>query len=463
MDLTFTNGTVAQQQAVTEATTRLLNLDLGRFPHRITITFSSTVAGDGYAHSTVNGTQVSCAIRDDALSFSGAETDSLTPDEQRRFLRELVVREIGRGLILSMMEPEQQQIADIFGIPTAAWQTGEWASRPIEGIAETFKAAFLPQQHRMFHNRTQVQLSLRLYPKFRSVFRQTMQFGEELIVAEQPIPVQIRVWTTDLILPEGSQTLTVDPPFDIGALWVVTLGIRSRPWSFGSVPGDIRQGYSMMFDGTPTPMHNTVTWDAETRFARPRVSLFSGSGGFGPESGPAPSAPLTVTFGSEYHNFRAVLIATPWTSPGAPFTNSNNGLVSSSGGTFLSGSNLDPPVLGVAAQGVPIGEKAVTQGIDLVNNAYLDDDRFYNPGNPGECNEVIQMVWGENISLRYQYSKIPEVNGTYAAVYRPPTNKDDIEYPVVDVDGQEVPPGSLATTPGTAGNRAAIRPVIGTQ
>lgn len=89
---------------------------------------------------------------------------------------ENAVHELGHSLFAAMSQPLRLAVCALFHCPTddlAVINNPEqaWANRIAEGIAETFKEAFLPSKYRVFPNRTNRHIGYKYYPEFRRIFR----------------------------------------------------------------------------------------------------------------------------------------------------------------------------------------------------------------------------------------------------------------------------------------------------
>lgn len=175
MDFTFTGATSRQQQLFLAAAGSLLNFDLDKIETDVTVSFTTnpTPAVHNEFASTV-GTTIS--IRTDAPDFSG-----LDPSGQRwgmPFFNEVVAHELCHVLLGLLPAETLDQVADMFDTTTATWDDPEaWVDRPLEGICETFKDAFLPQELRRYANRTNQTIPLHQYPQFRRLFREAEGTG----------------------------------------------------------------------------------------------------------------------------------------------------------------------------------------------------------------------------------------------------------------------------------------------
>lgn len=174
MQITFTNGTPEQHQVVREALGDLLHLDTdAAFPFAWEISFIPNPVADEHVHhpfavTVLNGSVPTTKFRDDFPRFEPTNTWG-SPG----FARETVIHELGHAAEVNLATDVQEKVAQLFGVAQADLYPTEkaWQDRPGEGMAETFKDAFLPQHLREFANRTNVKLPIPKYPEFRHLFR----------------------------------------------------------------------------------------------------------------------------------------------------------------------------------------------------------------------------------------------------------------------------------------------------
>lgn len=89
---------------------------------------------------------------------------------------ETPVHELGHSIFAALPEPDRLAIARLFGADSTdqdelAPPGSVWEDRIAEGIAETFKEAFLPARYRVFPNRTNRRISYKDFPEFRRHIR----------------------------------------------------------------------------------------------------------------------------------------------------------------------------------------------------------------------------------------------------------------------------------------------------
>jgi hypothetical protein len=178
MEITFTNGNDRQKDAVRTATHLLLNYPHDAIPLQWQIEFVADP--DASLHNefmvtnwTYDSSFAETRIRNDAPSFQKPQWNGLA------FFYESVIHELGHALFANLTQHGRLNIAALFGVDTDDVDTlthgAKWENRVIEGIAETFKDAFLPRRHRRYSNRTHKHVKIIDYPRFRRIFRDQRQ------------------------------------------------------------------------------------------------------------------------------------------------------------------------------------------------------------------------------------------------------------------------------------------------
>lgn len=192
MIFNFANGTQRQQDLWREAIDRLLNFPSSAIPLTIAVEFLDPSELKG-GHTdlaettwTYGSTNASTVIRNDAPSFGDqqkvmeAYAASLgIAYSIEKFYAESSAHELGHALFAALPQPKRVAIAELFGassdsLEELAPEGSDWQDRIIEGIAETFKEAFLPRRFRLFPNRTRRTIAYRDFPAFRAIFREAM-------------------------------------------------------------------------------------------------------------------------------------------------------------------------------------------------------------------------------------------------------------------------------------------------
>ena len=196
MKFSFANGTQVQQDRWAEVAGRLLNLPDESLPLDIEVSFvdAGTLAGAGPEHTTLAETTwtyddstSTCEVRDDAPSF-GSQEQALRAEAARlglvynpdRFYTESAGHEVGHSAFAALPETSRVAIAQMFGadsddVDSLFPEGTAWQNKIGEGIAETFKEAFLPRRYRVFPNRTNRTISYDRFPEFRALFRQGVE------------------------------------------------------------------------------------------------------------------------------------------------------------------------------------------------------------------------------------------------------------------------------------------------
>lgn len=175
MNVAFTGGTDRERDLVRTAMNSLLNLDLGL--NSLDVEFQwvddPSAAGHNDLAATSYGTTGGVIqLRKNLDTYKGYPAS---------FYIETVAHEIGHLLTHFLAPSAQAKVAALFQTTVdgiLAWEPGTpWEDRTIEGVAETFKDAFLPRRLRYFANRTNVKLSISKYDQFRRIFREGQTGG----------------------------------------------------------------------------------------------------------------------------------------------------------------------------------------------------------------------------------------------------------------------------------------------
>jgi hypothetical protein len=195
MKYNFTNGTAEQKEQWRQAAHRLLHLPFDELPLSIEVSFvpssslnkQTTLAETNWNYGSSFSTT---EVRNDAPAFGSlaslkAEAAALGLTwSTEKFYAETAVHELGHAAYAALPESARIAIAKLFGAKSDDIEElsapSKWQNRIIEGIAETFKEAFLPARHRVFPNRTNKKIAYSLFPEFRKLFRsyETMDGGE---------------------------------------------------------------------------------------------------------------------------------------------------------------------------------------------------------------------------------------------------------------------------------------------
>lgn len=176
MNFSFSGETERERRLFLTVVRNLLNLNLGELETTVEVSFVADPTPE--AHNEFAYTEgTSIAIRTDAPDFAG-----LDPTGQQwgmPFFNEVVAHELCHALLALMDGLDQEKIAALFGATPADWGDGaRWEDRPLEGICETFKDAFLPRDQRRYSNRTNQRIPIREYGRFRRLFRRARYRAE---------------------------------------------------------------------------------------------------------------------------------------------------------------------------------------------------------------------------------------------------------------------------------------------
>lgn len=173
MNVTFEGGTGRERGLVQYALDHLLNLSLANWNIDLTVTWvadPSAAGHDDLAATITDGLgTATMQLRNDLDVFRGYP---------EAFYVECVAHELGHLLTAHLSSAQKEQVAELFSTTVASIDdyTAEsvgvaWEDRPFEGIAETFKDAFLRASDRMFTNRTNHRISISRYDDFRRIYR----------------------------------------------------------------------------------------------------------------------------------------------------------------------------------------------------------------------------------------------------------------------------------------------------
>jgi len=188
----FLNGTDEQKRLWAEAIDHFLTLPKDALPLSLEIQFvdpselpsgHTDLAATTYSYGSSNSSTV---VRNDAPGF-GNQRQTLEALAQsmglefsvEKFYMETAAHELGHALYAALSEEKRVQIAEMFGAtsdsPEELQPEGtDWRDHISEGIAETFKEAFLPRRYRVFPNRTNKRIPYHQFPEFRSLWRQAV-------------------------------------------------------------------------------------------------------------------------------------------------------------------------------------------------------------------------------------------------------------------------------------------------
>lgn len=179
MDISFLNGTPEQQQPITSAVGRLMNLSLDDIEFVWEIEFVDDPSV-GLHNEFAYTDGASSRFRNDAPSFQ-------SPYDGSPFYEETAIHELGHALLSMMASESLEAITALFGTTPFDWSPDvAWEDKPLEGIVETFKDAFFPRRFRRYANRTNHHISISKYPEFRRLWREGM--SEETTTVHGALP-----------------------------------------------------------------------------------------------------------------------------------------------------------------------------------------------------------------------------------------------------------------------------------
>ena len=171
MNVTFTGGTDRERDLVRQALNGLLNFDLDLWNIAVEFEWVADPAAQGHndlaATTTDGGGTAVITVRNDLDVYKGYPPS---------FYIETIAHELGHLLMRHLPDASKEAVAAMFGITAADIDNYDdappWEDRPVEGIAETFKDAFLPRRLRLFANRTNRAIPIHKYGAFRRIFRE---------------------------------------------------------------------------------------------------------------------------------------------------------------------------------------------------------------------------------------------------------------------------------------------------
>lgn len=209
MDLTFTNGTARQQTQWRQALHRLLSLPFDALVLSMSVSFVDPAEVTGEDHDALAATtwtygspESTVRVRNDAAGFGEEQKrlESLAAAMGLEYnadihYNEVAAHELAHALFAALTEERRVAIAQMFGAEgddIEELESGDrWEDRIIEGIAETFKEAFLPRRFRVFPNRTNRRIPYHRYGEFRQLWRdgapEVLSGGEPLGEGEEEV------------------------------------------------------------------------------------------------------------------------------------------------------------------------------------------------------------------------------------------------------------------------------------
>jgi hypothetical protein len=175
MNLTFVNGTNVQRQGVLRVAHGLLNLPFDAIPLNLTVEFVADPNPE--VHNEFASTSITYGSSTAAVKISNKAPNWGQPFRGIQFLQEVFAHELGHAVFAALPEASRDAIAQMFGAKSADLAEinppgSKWENRYLEGIAETFKDAFLPRRLRLYANRTNRRIAISRYPEFRALVRE---------------------------------------------------------------------------------------------------------------------------------------------------------------------------------------------------------------------------------------------------------------------------------------------------
>jgi hypothetical protein len=187
---TFVNGNARQKELWGAAAHRFLNYAFADIPLDVEVEFIDAGGVTNHGHTdlaittyTYGSGSSKTVVRNDAPSF-GTQAEALkalaasmgVPYSVERFYAETAAHELGHSAFAALTPQLRLAVCRMFGVntdDTAVLQPAgkPWQQHIAEGIAETFKEAFLPERFRVFPNRTNRRIPYPLFPAFREIFR----------------------------------------------------------------------------------------------------------------------------------------------------------------------------------------------------------------------------------------------------------------------------------------------------
>lgn len=228
MNYDFANGTARQDELWAEAAHHLLNMPFDSIGLDVAVEFvdPDEVVAKGHTDLaittfTYGSTSATTIVRDDAPDF-GSQRPALEagaaawglPYDPVKFYMETAIHELGHAAFAALSQQNRLAVVRLFGVNTddlavLAPEGAAWEDRIIEGIAETYKEAFLPGRFRLFPNRTRRRLPYGLYPMFRAIFRRGGGVGatggpfDYVYGGDYPWRVDLNEWGIGLPAYEG--------------------------------------------------------------------------------------------------------------------------------------------------------------------------------------------------------------------------------------------------------------------
>lgn len=208
MDLTFINATVLQEQACRTVAHNLLNLPFESIALELTVEFIPDP--DPAKHNEFAITEYTYDSTTAITKIAERAPNWPEPWTGVKFLQETFAHELGHALYAALPKARRVAIAQMFGADSddeleLQPPGSDWEDRYIEGIAETFKDAFLPRLYRRYANRTHHAIDYKDFPAFRSLWRQAAQ---EVGLTLPPGNIAVPTYTAQDLFTQGHPHLT---------------------------------------------------------------------------------------------------------------------------------------------------------------------------------------------------------------------------------------------------------------
>lgn len=190
MNVTFVGATKRQRELWLTALHNLIGLPFEKIPLTTTVEFVDPSELVGHGHTDLaqtfadyDSTDSTIKVRNDAPEFAGADKslEALAAQMGLKYSAELhfhetAVHETGHAYFAALTEDLRLKVMAMFGLktddPDVVYDPDKvWQNRVGEGMAETFKEAYLPRRFRVFPNRTNRRISYKDFPAFRDLFR----------------------------------------------------------------------------------------------------------------------------------------------------------------------------------------------------------------------------------------------------------------------------------------------------
>jgi hypothetical protein len=217
VELVFLNGNAVQISGCRTVVANLLNLPASAIPLKQTIEFTPDPLPS--SHTEFAATTWVYDDLEPLTKIASVAPNWPEPWTGIQFLQETYAHELGHALFAALPKAARLEIAQMFGVESddvaVLFPPGApWVDHPGEGIAETFKDAFLPRGFRRYANRTNHTIPIHKYAEFRSLWRdatpQIVTGGEPLEEGE----TEVEGYNLDIFKQGGYQkTERFEDPF----------------------------------------------------------------------------------------------------------------------------------------------------------------------------------------------------------------------------------------------------------